>query len=119
MNELIINVNKVDITKPAQFAEFVAKANQLKNVLEEAWTIVEQQMLDANVKEVSGAWGKIAFENAELLQVVDADILDAAVTKPALDTKAVRAYRELYQELPAGVGSKNITKFVKRIKVKG
>lgn len=116
MNELIINTKKIDITKPAQFAEFVAQANQLKNVLEEAWTIVEQQMLDANVKQVKGDWGNISFQDAELLVVTDADSLDPKVTKPALDTKAVRAYRELYQELPAGVGSKHITKFVKRIK---
>lgn len=116
-NQLIINPKKVDITKPAQFAEFVAQATALKNVLEEAWSAVEQQMLDANVKEVQGAWGKVAFESAELLVVTDAKVLDPAVVKPALDTKAVRAYRTLHNELPAGVGTKNITKFTKRVKL--
>lgn len=112
----IINTNKLDISKPAQFAEFVAQAQAMQNLLQEAWGIVEQQMLDRNVKELSGAWGKVAFEKAELLIVTDASKLDPSVVKPALDTKAVRAYRELYKELPAGVGVNNITKFAKRIK---
>lgn len=111
-----INTKKLDISKPAQFAEFVSQAQALNNLLTEAWGIVEQQMLDRNVKELSGPWGKVAFEKAELLVVTDANVLDPSIVKPALDTKAVRAYRELYKELPAGVGSKNITKFAKRIK---
>ena len=111
-----INPSKLDITKPAQFAEFVAQAQALQNVLAEAWGVVEQQMLDRNVKELSGPWGKVAFEPAELLVVTDASALDPSIVKPALDTKAVRAYRELYKELPAGVGVNNITKFAKRIK---
>lgn len=117
MNELTtINIKKLDITKPAQFAAFVAQANQLKNMLEEAWGVVEQQMLDANVTDIRGDWGVIQFQNAETLVVEDASKLDPGVTKPALDTKKVRAYRDLMGELPAGVGTKEITKFVKRIK---
>lgn len=116
MNELTINTKKLDISKPAQFAEFVVQAHQLKNMLEEAWGVVEQQMLDRNIKDIKGDWGMIGFQNAELLVISDADALDPGVTKPALDTKAVRAYRELYKELPAGVATKDIRKFVKRIK---
>jgi hypothetical protein len=111
-----INTKKLDITKPAQFAEFVAQAKALANVLEEAWGVVEQQMLDRSVSQLKGDWGTISFQEAELLQVVDATVLDPGVTKPALDTKKVRAYRDLMGELHAGVGTKNITKFVKRIK---
>lgn len=117
MNELTtINTNTLDISKPAQFAEFVAQAKTLSNLLEEAWGAVEQQMLDRNIEKLSGDWGSISFENAELLAVTDASVLDPGVTKPALDTKKVRAYRELMGELPAGVGTKTITKFAKRIK---
>ena len=111
-----INTNTLDISKPAQFAEFVAQAKALSNVLEEAWGVVEQQMLDRNVTELTGAWGKVSFQPAELLVVADATLLDPGVVKPALDTTKVRAYRELMGELPAGVATKNITKFVKRIK---
>lgn len=117
MNKLsIINTTNIDISKPADFAQFVAAAKEVQGQLEAAWGVVEQQMLDRNVKELSGAWGKVSFEAAELLVVTDAEVLDPGVTKPALDTKKVRAYRELMGELPAGVGSKNITKFAKRIK---
>lgn len=117
MNELTtINTNTLDISKPAQFADFVAQAKALQGVLEEAWGVVEQQMLDRNVKQLKGDWGSIQFEDAELLAITDAAVLDPGVTKPALDTKKVRAYRELMGELPAGVGTKNITKFAKRIK---
>lgn len=115
-NQLTLKTKGLDINKPAQFAEFVAQAKALQNVLEEAWGFVEQQMLDRNVESVQGAWGKIAFEEAELLVVTDATKLDPAVTKPALDTKKVRAYREVMGELPAGIGTKVITKFAKRIK---
>lgn len=119
-NQLITIVTKeLDISKPNQFAEFVAQAKELQSILTEAWGIVEQQMLDRNVKQLKGDWGTISFEKAELLVVTDASLLDPSVTKAALDTKAVRAYRELYKELPAGVGSKNITKFAKRIKKQG
>lgn len=117
MNELTtLNVRKIDITKPAQFAQFVAQAKALSGVLEEAWGIVEQQMLDANVTSLKGDWGSISFQDAELLAITDASALDPQLTKPALDTKKVRGYRDVFGELPAGVGSKNITKFVKRIK---
>lgn len=117
MNELTtINTNTLDISKPAQFAEFVAQAKALQGVLEEAWGAVEQQMLDRNIDQLKGDWGSISFEDAELLVVSDASQLDPGVTKPALDTKKVRAYRELMGELPAGVATRNITKFAKRIK---
>jgi hypothetical protein len=117
MNQLTtINTNTLDISKPAQFAEFVAQAKALSNLLEEAWGVVEQQMLDRNVEKLSGDWGSISFEQAELLAISDPTLLDPGVTKPALDTKKVRAYRELMGELPAGVATKNITKFARRIK---
>jgi len=117
MNQITtLNINTIDISKPAAFANFVALAKEVQGQLEAAWGMVEQQMLDNNVKEVSGPWGKISFEPAELLVVSDAAALDPGVTKPALDTKKVRAYRELMGELPAGVSTKTITKFAKRIK---
>lgn len=117
MNELSIFTNKkVDISKPAQLATLVAQAKAAENILKDFWGVVEQQMLDRNISSVKGDWGSISFQEAELLAITNADVLDPSVTKPALDTKKVRAYRELMGELPAGVGSKNITKFVKRIK---
>jgi hypothetical protein len=117
MNQLTINnINKLDITKPNEFAAFVAQAKALQNVLESAWGAVEQQMLTGNIAQLKGDWGSISFQDAELLVVSDASQLDTAITKPSLDTKKVRAYRDLMGELPAGVTTKNITKFVKRIK---
>lgn len=117
MNKLsIINPTSIDISNSADFAKFVELAKEVQGQLEAAWGVVEQQMLDRNVKQVTGAWGKIGFEPAELLVVSDASVLDPGVTKPALDTKKVRAYRELMGELPAGVSVKTITKFAKRIK---
>lgn len=115
MNQLIKST-KADISKPAEFAKLVAAVNEVQGQINEFWGFVEQQMLDRNVKKVQGDWGVIQFVPAELLQVVDDSVLDPGVTKPALDTKKVRAYRELMGELPAGVGAKTITKFTKRIK---
>lgn len=111
-----INTNTLDISKPAQFAEFVAQAKALSNVLEEAWGVVEQQMLDRNTAKLVGDWGTIQFETATKLVITDAAKLDAAITKPALDTEKVRAYKKLMNELPAGVAMTSYTKFVKRVK---
>jgi hypothetical protein len=117
MNKLaIINPNQIDISKPGDFAEFVAQAKALQNSLEAAWGVVEQQMLDRSVNQLKGDWGTVSISEAELLVVEDASQLDPAVTKPALDTKKVRAYRELMGALPAGVATKTISKFTKRIK---
>ena len=117
MNQLTtINPNKLDISKPEAFAAFVAQAKALQNVLDEAWGVVEQQMLDRNVQALTGQWGSVKFEAAELLVISDPTVLDPGVTKAALDTKKVRAYRDLMGELPAGVTTKNINKFVKRVK---
>lgn len=62
MNQLTtINTKGLDISKPKQFAEFVAQAQALSNLLEEAWGVVEQQMLDRNVKQVKGDWGTLSI----------------------------------------------------------
>lgn len=113
---VVLNMNNLDIHKPEAFAQFVASAKELQGQLELAWGAVQQQMLDRNVNKLKGDWGTIQFIESEQLVVTDAESLDPAVTKPSLDTAAVRAYRELYKELPAGVGSKTITKFDRRIK---
>lgn len=93
-------------------------AKQLQGLLEEFWGAAEQQMLDRNVKQLKGDWGSVGFENADLLVITDATVLDPAVTivKTTLDTKKVHSYRELLGELPAGVSTRTITKFVKRVK---
>lgn len=117
MNEIsIINTKAIDITKPEQFAQFVQQAKALQNVLEEAWGTVEQQMLDHNVNKLDGKWGSITITHPELLTITDARLLDTAMTKPALDTKKVHGYVEVFGELPAGVGTRTIKKFTKRIK---
>lgn len=115
MNSLL-NTKGLDITKPADFAKFVTMAKEVQTQLDQAWGFVEQQMIDGGVTKVQGDWGSISFNDAELLTITDATALDPAVTKAALDTKKVRAYREVMGELPAGVGTRTITKFVKRVK---
>jgi hypothetical protein len=115
MNQLIKST-KADISKPAEFAKLVAAVNEVQGQINEFWGFVEQQMLDRNVKKLTGSWGKIAFEQAELLIITDASLLDSEMIKPALNTQKVRDYRGLFNELPAGVSTKTITKFTKRIK---
>jgi hypothetical protein len=115
-NQLIINTSKLDIAKQAEFAKLVEQAKQAQVVLDSFWLAVKDQMTERNVDRLEGNYGAIQFETAELLVVTDAEALDPGVTKPALDTKKVRAYRELMGELPAGVGVNTITKFAKRLK---
>lgn len=108
----------LDVTNPKQFSEFVVMAEQLQNQIDLAWKAVKEQMESRKLSRVEGDWGYIRFEEAELLAITDESVLDPAMTKAALDTKKVRSYRELLGELPAGVASKNITKFVRRFNKK-
>lgn len=112
----IINTKGLDIAKAQSFANFVAAAKQMQNALDEAWGLVEQQMIDRGVTKVQGDWGTVSLEDMERLVIADATQLDPAVTKPALDTTKVRAYRKLMGDLPAGVATAQATRFVKRIK---
>jgi hypothetical protein len=114
MNDLaIINPNNLDISKPAQFAEFVAQAKALANVLEEAWGVVEQQMLDRNVKSLKGDWGSIS--TAERINwKVTADV-DPYYLKTAPDTKKLRAAFDA-GELPTGADFSTSVYITKRLK---
>lgn len=115
-SKLTINTNNLDISKPADFAAFALQAQELKNQLDAFWGAVEQQMNDRGVNKLKGDWGSVTISPAELLTIVDASQLDPQLTKPALDTKKVHGYVDVFGELPAGVGVRTVTKFTKRIK---
>lgn len=115
MNQLTtINTNKLDISKPAQFAEFVAQAKALANVLEEAWGVVEQQMLDRNVDKLSGDWGSISV--AERKNWKATGQLPPRYYKTVLDTSKLNFLFKAGEKLPAGAEFTTSQYITKRLK---
>lgn len=113
-----LQVQNHELVQSEAFTEFLTLQSSLQQQIDDGWKVLQDLMKSQGVQEIKGGWGTIRFESAELLVIADAKLLDPGVTKPALDTKKVRAYRELMGELPAGVSSNTITKFVKRFSKK-
>lgn len=97
----IINTKGLDISKPKQFAEFVEQAKALQNVLEEAWGIVEQQMLDRNVKQVKGDWGTLSIAERRNWKVTGN--LPPRFYKQTVDTSKLNFMQAHGEKLPKGV----------------
>ena len=111
-----INTKKLDISKPAQFADFVAQAKALQNVLEEAWGIVEQQMLDRDVKQLKGDWGTISIAERRNWKVVGN--LPPRFYKQTVDTAKLNFLQKNGDKLPKGAVMSTSKYMTKKI-VKG
>jgi hypothetical protein len=117
MNQLTtINTKGLDISKPKQFAEFVAQAQALSNVLEEAWGIVEQQMLERNVKQVKGDWGTLSIAERRNWKVTGQ--LPPRFYKQVVDTSKLNFMQAHGEKLPKGV-SMSKSKYITKKLVKG
>jgi hypothetical protein len=99
----IINTQGLDISKPADFANFVKLAKEVQTQLDAAWGFVEQQMLDRNVGDVQGNWGKVTLTHPKTLKMTSDVEAEFIQMKPTLDTKKVHNYEGLFGELPIGV----------------
>lgn len=110
----IINPNSVDISKPEQFAAFVAQAKALQTVLDEAWGTVEQQMVERGVTALKGDWGSILTAERKNWKVNVATI-DPYYLKPAADTKKLNAAFAA-NEMPEGADFTTSCYITKRIK---
>jgi hypothetical protein len=110
----IINTQGLDISKPADFANFVKLAKEVQTQLDAAWGFVEQQMLDRNVKSLKGDWGTIS--TAERINwKVNQNEVDPYYLKSAPDTKKLKAAFDA-GELPVGADFTTSVYITKRIK---
>lgn len=117
MNQLTtINTKALDISKPKQFAEFVSQAQALANVLEEAWGIVEQQMLDRNVKQVKGDWGTLSIAERRNWKITGN--LPPRFYKQTVDTAKLNFLQGRGEKLPKGA-TLTKTKYITKKLVKG
>lgn len=100
MNQLTINTKGLDISKAKQFAEFVEQAKTLQNAIEEAWGVVEQQMLDRNVKQLKGDWGTLSIAERRNWKVEGT--LPPRFYKQTVDTSKLNFLQKNGEKLPKG-----------------
>jgi hypothetical protein len=112
--ELTINTKGLDISKPAQFAQFVAQAQALQNTIEEAWGVVEQQMLDRNVKQVKGDWGSLSIGTRRNWKVEGQ--LPPRFYKQTIDTAKLNFMQGRGEKLPKNAKLTTTKYLTKRLK---
>jgi hypothetical protein len=110
----LINLQDVDITKPEQFAKFVAAAKEIQGQLDAAWGYVEQSMLDGNVTQLKGEWGTVSL--AERKNWKATTVLPPRYYKQTLDTAKLNFLYKAGEQLPAGAEFTTSQYITKRIK---
>lgn len=117
MNQLTtINIKGVDISKAKQLAGLIEQANAAANVLEDFWGVVEQQMLDRNVKQVKGDWGTLSIAERRNWKVEGT--LPPRFYKQTVDTAKLNFIEARGEKLPKGV-SMSKSKYLTKKLVKG
>jgi hypothetical protein len=113
MND-IINTKGLDISKPKSFAEFVELAKELQGQLDLAWGVVEQQMLDRNVKSLKGDWGSATIGERKNWKATTE--LPPRFYKKSLDTSKLNFMLGHGDTLPAGAEFTTKQYLTKRVK---
>lgn len=113
-NKLIINTKSLDISKQASFAAFVEQAKEVQAQLDLAWGLVEQQMLDRDVKQVKGEWGTISVSERRNWKATKE--LPPRFYKKSLDTARLNFMQKQGDKLPAGAVMTTTKSITKRLK---
>lgn len=115
-NTDMVFIRNVDITKPADFATFVATAKALQDILDAAWDAVDSQMTQYGVTNLKGDWGAINRAERKNWKVNLADLPDY-YKKAAADTGKLNAAYKAGDTVP-GADFSVSTYITKRITIK-
>lgn len=59
LNETVLDLKTLDISKQAEFSTFVEQAKLLQSALDAAWKLVDEQMKHRGIKELKGEYGTV------------------------------------------------------------
>ena len=97
------------------FQSFLTKQKQAQAEIASTWKMVEQQMIEHNVKSVKGDWGSITIAERTNYKA-DLTELPSKFVKKVADTAKIQASHALEGKLPKGVTTSTTKYLMKRIK---
>lgn len=110
----IINTKGLDISKPSDFAKFVALAQEFQGQIDAAWGLVEEQMQNRNIQKIAGDWGTISM--AERKNWKATKQLPPRFYKQTLDTAKLNFLNKAGEKLPEGAEYTTTSYISKRFK---
>lgn len=114
-SEIILAKKEQNIMMNPEFKEFLELQKAVNTKAEEIWGIVENSMIDNNIKQLKGDFGTISLAE-KINWKADLQTLDEKFTKKTIDTTKLKNYLMLNNEVPDGA-SYTVTKYiVKRLK---
>lgn len=111
LNEAVLNLKGLDISKQTEFSTFVKQAKALQSQLDAAWALVDQQMKSRGISQVKGDWGTLS--QAERKTWKADDTLPPRFYKQVLDTSKLNFMLTHGDVLPEGLELK-VTKYLVR-----
>lgn len=103
------------LSQNEQFQRFLELSKTVPAKLQATWDLVEQQMLEHNIKSIKGDWGSLTI--AERLNWdYDPTMLPAKFFKKVVDTKKLSDTYRLEGKAPKGATPKYTKYLTKRIK---
>lgn len=106
---------ELEISKNEQFRAFLAKQKEAQAQISETWKIVEQQMIEHDIKSLKGDWGSLTIAERTNFKV-DLDNLPTKFVKKVADTTKIATAYKLDGKLPKGVETSTTKYLTKRIK---
>lgn len=103
------------LSQNEQFRRFLELSKTVPAKLDETWKLVETQMLEHNIKKISGDWGSLTIAE-RILWEIDAEQLPNKFIKKVPDTKKITDTFRLEGKAPRGATAKYIKYLIKRIK---
>lgn len=112
-NSNLLTTKGIKLNKPETFESFVKQAKELQNVLEDAWTQIEDQMLKHNVTSIKGEWGSLSIAERKNWK---GDKLPPRFYKQTLNTAKLNSMLKLGEKLPKGASYTTTQYLTKKIK---
>ncbi len=96
------------------FARLVKAQRDVQAQITDFWTQVEAHMIEADMHELSGEWGRISIVNSPQTFDINKDELPAKYWKKVPDTTRVLAVYRLEGKPPKGATPRAVTKRLRK-----
>jgi hypothetical protein len=106
---------ELELSQNELFQNFLIKQKEARAEIDATWKLVEQQMINHDVKSIKGPWGSITIAERQNFKGNIEDV-PAKFIKKTLDTTKVATYYTLEGKLPKGIERTTTKYLTKRIK---